>query len=78
MELNRQGAVVGLTGTNEDGETLLEGYNGKGKDKVTVADELIDRAMKWASYRKAAGFPSPSFPRTKPCSGSMGRNCAPK
>ncbi len=27
------------------GETLLEGYDGKGKDKVTVADELIDRAI---------------------------------
>ena len=45
MDLNRQGTVVGLTGTNEDGETLLEGYNGKGKDKVTVADELVDRAI---------------------------------
>ena len=45
MELNRQGTVVGLTGTNEDGKTLLEGYDGKGKDKVTVADELIDRAI---------------------------------
>ena len=45
MDLNRQGTVVGLTGTNEDGEKLLEGYSGKGKDKVTVADELIDRAI---------------------------------
>lgn len=45
MDLNRQGTVVGLTGTNEDGEKLLEGYDGKGKDKVTVADELIDRAI---------------------------------
>ena len=45
MDLNRQGMVVGLTGTNEDGETLLEGYDGKRKDKVTVADELIDRAI---------------------------------
>ena len=45
MNLNRQGTVVGLTGTNEDGEALLEGYDGKGKDKVTVADELIDRAI---------------------------------
>lgn len=45
MELNRQGTVVGLTGTNEDGKTLLEGYDGKGKNKVTVADELIDRAI---------------------------------
>ena len=45
MDLNRQGTVVALTGTNEDGETLLEGYDGNGKDKVTVADELIDRAI---------------------------------
>ena len=45
MDLNRQGTVVGLTGTNEDGQTLLKGYDGKGKDKVTVADELIDRAI---------------------------------
>ena len=45
MDLNRQGTVVELTGTNEDGDTLLEGYDGKGKDKVTVADELIDRAI---------------------------------
>ena len=27
------------------GETLLEGYDGKGKDKVTVVDELLDRAI---------------------------------
>ena len=31
MDLNRQGTVVGLTGANEDGETLLEGYDGKGE-----------------------------------------------
>ena len=45
MDLSRQGTVVKLTGTNEDGEALLEGYDGRGKDKVTVADELIDRAI---------------------------------
>ena len=45
MDLNRKGTIVGLTGTNEDGKTLLEGYDGKGKDKVTVSDELIDRAI---------------------------------
>ena len=45
MDLNRQGTVVALNGTNEDGKTLLEGYDGKGKDKVTVAGELIDRAI---------------------------------
>nr|WP_318682817.1 hypothetical protein [uncultured Acetatifactor sp.] len=45
MELNRRGEVIALTGTNEEGRILLEGYSGKGKDKVTVADELIDRAI---------------------------------
>ena len=45
MDLNRYGNVVRLTGTNEDGVRLLEGYSGRGKDKLTVADELIDRAI---------------------------------
>lgn len=45
MDLDRDGTVVGITGINEDGQTLLEGYDGNGKDKVTVADELIDRAI---------------------------------
>ena len=45
IDLNRGGTVVGLSGKNEDGEKLIEGYSGNGKDKVTVADELIDRAM---------------------------------
>ena len=45
MNLNRKGTVVSLQGTNEDGKELLKGYNGKGKDKVTVVDELIDRAI---------------------------------
>ena len=29
MDLNRKGIVVELTGTNEDGEELLEGYDGR-------------------------------------------------
>lgn len=45
ISLNRRGTVVKLSGANEDGAELLEGYTGKGKDKVTVADELIDRAI---------------------------------
>ena len=45
MDLNRQGTVVDLEGLNHDGERLLDGYNGDGKDKVTVTDELIDRAV---------------------------------
>lgn len=45
MDLDRDGTVVGLTGINEDGRTLLDGYDGNGKDKIIVADELIDRAI---------------------------------
>ena len=45
LDLNRQGTVVGLAGVNEDGQRLLEGYDGKGKNKVTVSNELIDRAI---------------------------------
>ena len=45
LELNRQGQVVSLVGTNQDGVELLKDYDGRGKDKVTVADELIDRAI---------------------------------
>ena len=45
MDLNRGGDVVGLTGTNEDGVLLLEGYDFQGKGRLTVADELVDRAI---------------------------------
>ena len=45
LDLNRQGIVVDLSGINDDGKELIEGYDGKGKDKLTVADELIDRAI---------------------------------
>ena len=45
MDLNRRGNVIHLEGTNADGKALLEGYDGYGKDKLTVSDELIDRAI---------------------------------
>ena len=45
MDLNRKGTVVGLSGMNADGQALLADYDGKGKDKTLVADELIDRAF---------------------------------
>lgn len=45
MDLNRQGDVIELTGTNEDGVLLLEGYDGSGKSRLTVTQELIDRAI---------------------------------
>ena len=69
MDLNRQGTVVKLTGTNEDGETLLEGYEGKGKDKVTVADELIDRAIEMGFLSEGGRFLSPLIPGRSPVPG---------
>ncbi|MBQ4581847.1 MAG: hypothetical protein IJB04_01220, partial [Oscillospiraceae bacterium] len=45
MELNSHGDVLALQGLNEDGVTLLQGYSGRGKDSLTVSDELIDRAI---------------------------------
>ena len=45
MELNRYGDVLRVEGVNEDGKTLLEGYEYKGKDKTQIAKELIERAI---------------------------------
>ncbi|MDO4732949.1 MAG: hypothetical protein Q4B50_05485, partial [Bacillota bacterium] len=45
IDLNQQESVLRLQGSNADGCQLLEGYRGWGKDKVTVVDELIDRAI---------------------------------
>ena len=45
MDLNRRGQVIELEGANEDGDALIDGYDGRGKDKLTVAEELIDRAV---------------------------------
>lgn len=44
MELNRVGRVIGLSGLNEDGVTLLTGYTYRGKDRLQVTEELIARA----------------------------------
>lgn len=45
MELNRYGQVLSLEGLNEDGETLIKGYDPDRQDKVKVSDDLIDRAI---------------------------------
>ena len=54
MDLNHAGDVVELTGTNGDGVLLLEGYDYTGKDRLTVADELVDRAIDMGFWRTAA------------------------
>lgn len=45
MILNRNGEVIDLEGTNTDGEMLLEGYEKNSKDKTTILNELVDRAV---------------------------------
>ena len=45
MTLSRSGRVLDLDGINEDGKTLIDGYDYDGKDKYTVTDELTDRAI---------------------------------
>ncbi|MBE6918571.1 MAG: hypothetical protein E7469_02675 [Ruminococcaceae bacterium] len=45
MDLNSRGSVVELTGLNSDAAALLQGYDGRGKDSLTVSRELIGRAM---------------------------------
>lgn len=54
LDLNRHGRVVALAGLNDDGAALLDGYDGRGKDSLTVADELIDRAID-KGYLSAGG-----------------------
>lgn len=45
LELNRKGQVMRVSGVNEDGRKLLEGYRQSSRDRLTVTKELIGRAM---------------------------------
>ena len=45
LELNRKGQVMRVSGVNEDGSKLLEGYRQGSRDRLTVTKELIGRAM---------------------------------
>lgn len=45
LDLNRGGKVVVLEGLNQDGKDLLQGYDSRGKDLLTVSTELIGRAI---------------------------------
>lgn len=42
MELNSKGEVLSLKSDTEKGREILKSYSGKGKDKTTVANELIE------------------------------------
>lgn len=44
LEVDREGQVVSLTPLNPEGNALLEGYDGAGKDAQTVCRELMEKA----------------------------------
>src|SRR5690625_680624 len=45
MVLNRNGEVLEVTGTNEDGRSLIEDFETDSTEKTVVASELVDRAI---------------------------------
>ncbi|HHX38219.1 MAG TPA: hypothetical protein GX717_09605 [Clostridiaceae bacterium] len=44
MDVNAAGEVIDLSGNNEDGRRLIRGYDARGKDKLIVTLDLLDRA----------------------------------
>ncbi|MBR1822874.1 MAG: hypothetical protein IJ779_01425 [Ruminococcus sp.] len=42
MELNKKGKVLSLKSNNDTGREILKDYDGKGKDKSTVAKEILE------------------------------------
>ena len=45
MTVSRTDRVLDLEGLNADGEDLIEGYDYRGKNRETAADELVERAI---------------------------------
>ena len=45
LTLSRTDRVLELEGLNEDGQTLIEGYDYSGKDRKDVTEELVERAI---------------------------------
>lgn len=54
LELNRKGQVMRVSGVNEDGRKLLEGYRQGSRDRLDVTKELIGRAVEMG-YLSAGG-----------------------
>jgi hypothetical protein len=42
LEVNKKGKVLHIVSDSEIGKEILKEYNGKGKDKLTVANEIIE------------------------------------
>lgn len=45
LEVDREGQVVSLTPLNAEGDALLKGYDGTGRDAQTVCRELMEKAV---------------------------------
>lgn len=45
MEVNKKGKVIHIVSDSESGKELLKNYSAKGKDKLTVANEIIGLEM---------------------------------
>lgn len=45
IDVNRDDDVIGISGLNDDGAYLIDGYDYDGKDIDIVFDELMDRAI---------------------------------
>ena len=45
MVLSKNGDVIDIQGTNADGATLIEEYTPVSKNRIEVANELVDRAI---------------------------------
>lgn len=45
MSVDESGEVFALEGIDEEGKALIEGYDYKGKDELTVTGEIIDLAI---------------------------------
>jgi hypothetical protein len=52
MDVSRSGKVLSVRANNPDAETLLADYDCRGKDQLTVTNELIDRAVRHGYVRK--------------------------
>ena len=42
MGVNKKGKVIYLTSSTDSGKQILKEYSGKGKDKLTVANEILE------------------------------------
>ena len=42
MEINQKGKVIKIKSDDDNGKELLKDYNGKGKDKLTAAQEILE------------------------------------